>query len=76
MLLVKKSNQHILQRLPVRTQRVRDFLQLFRPGITYDVVPITDVYGPTGWDPNIQALVVSQETVNGAEASECSQTAP
>lgn len=27
------------------------------------------MYGPTRWDPNIQALVVSKETISGAEAS-------
>jgi pantetheine-phosphate adenylyltransferase len=50
---------------------VREFLQLFRPQIEHDVVPISDVYGPTAVDSNIQALVVSKETLSGAEASEC-----
>jgi pantetheine-phosphate adenylyltransferase len=42
--------------------------------LIYDVVPIIDVYGPTGWDPNIQALVVSKETLSGAASSECMST--
>jgi len=50
--------------------RVRAFLQLFRPGIEYHIVPIHDVYGPTATDPDIQALVVSHETISGAESSE------
>lgn len=54
----------------MRTDRVRAFLNLFKPGLQYDVVPISDVYGPTGWDPDIQALVVSKETLSGADASE------
>ncbi|CAA7271447.1 unnamed protein product [Cyclocybe aegerita] len=53
--------------LPTRTARVRSFLTFFKPSITPDIVPITDVYGPTGWDPDIQALVVSRETLGGAE---------
>jgi pantetheine-phosphate adenylyltransferase len=53
----------------MRTQRVRDFLNFFKPEICTDVVPITDVYGPTAWDSNIQALVVSAETMRGADAS-------
>lgn len=51
---------------------MRSFLQLFRPGLVYDVVPINDVYGPTGWDADIQALVVSKETLSGANSSELS----
>jgi pantetheine-phosphate adenylyltransferase len=34
------------------------------------VVPINDVYGPTGYDPDIQALVVSKESVSGGDMSE------
>lgn len=34
-----------------------------------DVVAIVDVAGPTGWDADIQALVVSRETRSGADAS-------
>ena len=33
-----------------------------------DVVPISDPFGPTGWDPDIQALVVSGETLSGGNA--------
>ena len=68
-LLTKKSNKEILEDLPTRISKVIKFLSLFRPGLIYDVVPIIDVYGPTGWDPNIQALVVSKETLSGAASS-------
>jgi len=68
-LLKNKSNKHILQSFPVRKENVRKFLHLFKPEIVADIVPIDDVYGPTGWDPNVQALVVSKETLSGAEAS-------
>lgn len=69
-LLQKKANKEVLQSISERMSTTRSFLQLFRPEVQYDLVPITDVYGPTGWDPNIQALVVSKETIPGAEASE------
>lgn len=52
-----------------RMDGVRHFCKLFKPTIEYDVVSISDVYGPTGWDPNIQALVLSRETMDGASAS-------
>ncbi|KAF7440633.1 hypothetical protein PC9H_000979 [Pleurotus ostreatus] len=67
-LLGSKSNKDLLQPLPVRISRILQFLRLFNPHIHYDVVPINDVYGPTGWDPNVQGLVVSKETLGGAAA--------
>ncbi|KAI0372933.1 Nucleotidylyl transferase [Pilatotrama ljubarskyi] len=67
-LLGKKEYKEVLEPLPVRTARTRAFLELFRPEIVHDIVPIDDVYGPTGWDPNIQALVVSKETLPGASS--------
>ncbi|KAJ3984627.1 Nucleotidylyl transferase [Lentinula detonsa] len=66
-LLGSKSNAHVLESLETRKANVRTFLELFKPGLEYDIVTIDDVYGPTGWDPNIQGLVVSRETINGAE---------
>ncbi|KAJ8472668.1 hypothetical protein ONZ45_g16571 [Pleurotus djamor] len=65
-LLKSKANKHLLEPLSTRIARVQEFLALFKPELTYDVVPIEDVYGPTGWDPNVQALVVSKETLGGA----------
>lgn len=62
-------NKEVLEKLPVRTARTRAFLELFKAGLEYDIVPINDVYGPTAWDPNVQALVVSRETLPGAAAS-------
>ncbi|KAH9857167.1 Nucleotidylyl transferase [Lenzites betulinus] len=67
-LLTKKEHKEVLEPLLVRTARVRGFLALFRPGIEHALVPIEDVYGPTGWDPDIHALVVSRETLPGASA--------
>ena len=69
-LLGKKEHKEVLEPLPVRTARTRAFLELFKSGIEYFLTPLTDVYGPTGSDPNVQALVVSKETLSGAEASE------
>ncbi|KAH8827021.1 hypothetical protein DL96DRAFT_1669731 [Flagelloscypha sp. PMI_526] len=67
-LLVNKSNKHILESLSQRTSRIYSFLTMFKPSIQPDIVPISDVYGPTGWDPNVQGLVVSKETLSGAKA--------
>lgn len=69
-LLVKKANRHLLEPLSVRVERTRSFLNLFKPGLEYYLPTLTDVYGPTAYDSDIQALVVSKETLNGAAASE------
>jgi pantetheine-phosphate adenylyltransferase len=65
---VNKANKHILESLPYRIDRVRSFLTLFKPNLEYDIVPIQDVYGPTAVDPDIQALVISKETLSGGAA--------
>jgi pantetheine-phosphate adenylyltransferase len=67
-LLGSKTHPELLESLDVRISRTREFLTLFKPSLEYDVVPIKDVYGPTGWDADIQALVVSRETLGGAKS--------
>ena len=44
---------------------VKDFLEDVDPSLTYEVVPISDMYGPTKDDPNMDLLVVSEETIRG-----------
>lgn len=51
-------------------ENARQFGKTFNPKLEYDAVPIIDVYGPTAWDPNIQALVLSHETRGGGAASQ------
>ena len=67
-LLTKKENREVLESLPERIRGVRQFIELFKPSLVYEIVPIQDIYGPTGSDPNIQALVVSKETASGGKA--------
>ncbi|KAH7908881.1 hypothetical protein BJ138DRAFT_1156633 [Hygrophoropsis aurantiaca] len=65
-LLKKKTYRHVLEDFGTRVAKTRAFLTFFRSDLLYDLVPLHDVYGPTAWDPNIQALVVSKETLSGA----------
>jgi len=67
-LLQNKANKHVVEKLPQRMERVREFMTFFKPELALDIVAIDDVYGPTGWDANIQALVISKETASGAAA--------
>lgn len=61
----------MLESFSERTRTVRRFLEMFKPGLVYDIVPLYDVCGPTAADPNIQALVVSLETASGGKAGTC-----
>lgn len=67
-LLGKKSHREVLESIGARQDAVRAFLQLFRPQIEAEVVAISDVYGPTATDDDIQALVVSKETISGGQS--------
>ncbi|KAG9097631.1 hypothetical protein FS749_005871 [Ceratobasidium sp. UAMH 11750] len=67
-LLTKKANRQYIQPISSRTASVCSFVKMFKPSIVCDAVPIQDVYGPTAWDSDIQALVVSRETLNGASS--------
>lgn len=63
------AHQETPQDLSTRKAHVRKFLSLFSPSLHCDIVTISDMFKPTGWDANIQALVVSPESKSGAEAS-------
>lgn len=69
MLLKGKKYRHVMEPINVRTSKVEAFLARFKPSLRCDAVPIADVYGPTATDPDIQALIVSYETLSGAASS-------
>lgn len=50
-----------------RIERVREFLEDIDPSISYDIVPIDDIYGPTKDDPTFEMIVVSEETIRGGQ---------
>lgn len=64
-MLVKKKHRDLIIPINLRIQHVKDYLYKAKRGLVYDVVPITDPYGPTITDPSIDAIVVSQETLKG-----------
>ncbi|RXK36701.1 hypothetical protein M231_06008 [Tremella mesenterica] len=66
-LLVNKSNAALVESLEVRTRNVEEFLRRCGAKIHLRAKEINDPLGPTAWDEDIQALVVSRETVAGGE---------
>ena len=66
-LLSSKILPELIKPLPNRIADVETFLSDIQPWIRHEVVGITDVYGPTVVDRELECVVVSPETVRGAE---------
>lgn len=67
-LLVKKKYAEVMEPLQVRVMRVCGFLQkIAAPGLRFLIYQINDVCGPTGFVKAIDALIISQETVEGGD---------
>uniref|UniRef100_A0A1B0DBI0 Bifunctional coenzyme A synthase n=1 Tax=Phlebotomus papatasi TaxID=29031 RepID=A0A1B0DBI0_PHLPP len=50
-----------------RIDDVTNFLKDIDHSLKYEVVPIADPFGPTATDPDLDLIVVSQETLRGGE---------
>lgn len=61
-LLGKKKLKEMLQPLDVRMERISGFLSLLRKDISVEIIPITDVYGSTDVRPDLEAIILSEET--------------
>jgi phosphopantetheine adenylyltransferase len=59
-----------MEDIQTRINNVTAFLhRMHKPtNIKYDIVPISDPFGPTRDDPKLDALVGSVETCNGCDA--------
>lgn len=65
--LTEKSLPELIQLTTVRIDSVVQFIETVKPQIGHSVVPITDMFGPTITDPDLQCIVVSDETKKGGE---------
>ncbi|KAI8063037.1 hypothetical protein BDF21DRAFT_347369 [Thamnidium elegans] len=66
-MLLKKKHRELIDSTDKRVKAVQEYLNLAKRTIQYEVVPITDPFGPTVTDPTIDALVVSKETLKGGD---------
>lgn len=67
-LLVNKKYSEFMESLDERINSVVRFFQRNCPNVTFSIYEINDIYGPTGFVLDIQALVLSEETAKGGDA--------
>lgn len=53
--------------LEARLKDVREFLSDIDNTLSYEIVPIQDPFGPTATDPDLDLIVVSDETMRGGQ---------
>ncbi|NXU67578.1 COASY synthase, partial [Horornis vulcanius] len=58
----------LIEPYELRAAKLREFLEDVKPSLCYDIVPLADPFGPSITDPDLQCLVVSEETRRGGEA--------
>ncbi|XP_076826453.1 bifunctional coenzyme A synthase [Brachyhypopomus gauderio] len=67
-LLKNKVLRELIEPYTRRVQRLREFLSDVKPSLQYDMVPLSDPFGPSITDTHLQCIVVSEETRRGGEA--------
>lgn len=68
-LLKTKKYPHHLESLQERTIAVTDFIRKVGPrDLNLRTEAIQDIYGPTATEPDIDAILVTRETVSGADS--------
>lgn len=66
-MIKKKILSELVRPTSNRIELVKDFLQDIDPRVELIIPPIPDPFGPSVVDPNLECIVVSEETVKGGE---------
>jgi phosphopantetheine adenylyltransferase/predicted metal-dependent HD superfamily phosphohydrolase len=66
-LLAKKKFAAELESFESRSQVLRDYLHSLHPALCVDIHPLHDIYGPSIVLPQLQTLIVSEETRAGGQ---------
>jgi len=56
-----------MEPVELRKDIVKQFLREIKPSLEYNVVTITDPFGPTITEPDMDLIVLSQETKKGGD---------
>jgi cytidyltransferase-like protein len=65
-MLSKKKNAEKIIKFENRKNCVIEFINIVKPTLKSQIVELSDPYGPTITDPDIEAIIVSSETIPGA----------
>lgn len=66
-LLNSKKYNNLIESFENRCDNVKNFLKLFKSTLDVEIHPLYDIYGPA-ININIDAIVISEETIEGAKA--------
>ncbi|KMZ74788.1 4-phosphopantetheine adenylyltransferase [Zostera marina] len=65
LMLEEKEFAHLIQPLEIRMKAIEDYIKLIKPGLKVQLEPIFDRYGPSIVDNDLDAIIVSKETLRG-----------
>ncbi|KAG5895424.1 hypothetical protein JTB14_037583 [Gonioctena quinquepunctata] len=66
-MLKTKTLWELIEDISIRVEHVSDFMKDICPELDYNIVPISDPYGPAIRDDSMEMIVVSEETLKGGE---------
>ncbi|KAG8565957.1 hypothetical protein GDO81_013046 [Engystomops pustulosus] len=67
-LLDNKALKELIEPYEKRVEKLAQFLVDVKPSLGYDIVPISDPFGPSITDPELKCIVVSEETQKGGQS--------